>query len=94
MNLAKVIGTVWATRKDENLTGAKMQIIQPLDHNEKNVGDPIVAVDTVGAGAGETVYYVTAREATIPYPTRIAPIDAAIVGIVDWVEVYDKKAES
>jgi len=94
MNLAKVIGTVWATRKDENLTGAKMQIIQPLDHKEKSVGDPIIAVDTVGAGAGETVYYVTAREATIPYPTRIAPIDAAIVGIVDWVEVYDKQAET
>lgn len=94
MNLAKVIGTVWATRKDENLTGAKMQIIQPLDHEENKVGDPIIAVDTVGAGAGETVYYVTAREATIPYPTRIAPIDAAIVGIVDCIEVYNKKAES
>jgi ethanolamine utilization protein EutN len=90
VNLAKVIGTVWATRKDENMEGAKMQIIQPLDHHQKKAGSPLVAVDTIGAGQGEIVYYVTAREATIPYPTRIAPIDAAIVGIVDYVEVYDK----
>ncbi len=90
MNLAKVIGTVWATQKDENLKGAKMQIIQPLDHYEKKTGAPIIAVDTVGAGQGELIYYVTAKEAIIPYPTRIAPIDAAIVGIVDWIDVYDK----
>ena len=68
-----------------------MQIIQPLDHNEKKTDEPIVAVDTIGAGQGELVYFTTAREATIPWPTRIAPIDAAIVGIVDWVENYDIK---
>ncbi len=90
MNLARVIGTVWATRKDENLVGAKMQIIQPVDHDEKNVGAPIVAVDTAGAGPGELIYYVTAREAVIPYPTEMACIDAAIVGIVDWLDVYDQ----
>ncbi|MCH8018312.1 EutN/CcmL family microcompartment protein [candidate division KSB1 bacterium] len=90
MNLAKVIGTIWATVKDENLVGAKMQIIQPLDYNEKKVGDPMVAVDTIGAGPGEIVYYTTAREATIPYPTRIAPIDASIVGIVDRIDIYRK----
>lgn len=88
MNLAKVIGTIWATVKDENLVGAKMQIIQPLNHDEKKIGDPIVAVDTIGAGPGEIVYYTTAREATIPYPTRIAPIDASIVGIVDRIDIY------
>ncbi|MCH7755046.1 EutN/CcmL family microcompartment protein [candidate division KSB1 bacterium] len=90
MNLAKVIGTVWATVKDENLAGAKMQIIQPLNHDEKKIGDPMVAVDTIGAGPGEIVYYTTAREATIPYPTRIAPIDASIVGIVDRIDIYRK----
>ncbi len=90
MNLAKVIGTIWATVKDENLVGAKMQIIQPLDYNEKKIGDPMVAVDTIGAGPGEIVYYTTAREATIPYPTRIAPIDASIVGIVDRIDIYRK----
>ncbi|MCH8955283.1 EutN/CcmL family microcompartment protein [candidate division KSB1 bacterium] len=90
MNLAKVIGTIWATVKDENLVGAKMQIIQPLNHDEKKIGDPMVAVDTIGAGPGEIVYYTTAREATIPYPTRIAPIDASIVGIVDRIDIYRK----
>lgn len=91
MNLAKVIGTIWATQKDANLKGAKMQIIQPLDHHEKKNGDPIVAVDMIGAGPGEIVYFTSAREATIPWHTRIAPIDAAIVGIVDSIEVYDQR---
>lgn len=92
MNLAKVIGTIWATQKDASLVGAKMQIIQPLDHLENDVGSPIVAVDTAGAGPGELVYYVTAREATIPYGAELVPIDAAIVGIVDWLDVYDHAA--
>lgn len=91
MNLARVIGTIWATRKDENLEGAKMQIIQPEDHHERQIGDPIVAVDTIGAGPGELIFYVTAREAVLPHPTEMAPIDAAIVGIVDHVDVYEKK---
>ena len=52
MFLAKVIGTVWATRKDENMHGFKMQFIQPIDSHTKNIGSPIVAVDTVGAGDG------------------------------------------
>jgi len=89
VNLARVIGTIWATRKDENLVGAKMQIIQPVDHHEKDAGSAIVAVDTTGAGPGELVYYVTAREAVIPYPTEMACIDAAIVGIVDRVDIYE-----
>jgi len=89
VNLARVIGTIWATQKDQNLVGAKMQILQPVDHNENAVGSTIVAVDTAGAGPGEMVYYVTAREAVIPYPAEMACIDAAIVGIVDWVDIYD-----
>ncbi len=92
MNLARVIGTVWATQKHASLVGAKMQIVQPLDHHEKDVGSPIVAVDTAGAGPGELVYYVTAREATMPYPVDMVPIDAAIVGIVDWIDVFDDNA--
>ncbi|MCA9742487.1 MAG: EutN/CcmL family microcompartment protein [Deferribacteres bacterium] len=91
MHLAKVIGTVWATRKVETLEGAKMQIIQPLDAQEKAIGSPIVAVDTIGAGPGEIVYYVTAREAVIPYRNEMTPIDASIVGIVDHIDVYAKQ---
>ncbi|HYQ85880.1 MAG TPA: EutN/CcmL family microcompartment protein [Bacteroidota bacterium] len=87
MYFAKVIGTVWATRKDENLVSFKLQFIQPLNADLKNVGDPIVAVDTVGAGPGETVFYITAREATIPLPVEMAPVDASIIGIVDRVDI-------
>jgi len=88
MNLGHVIGTIWATRKDENLAGAKMQLLQPIDHHNKNVGEPIVAIDTIGAGPGETVFYITAREAVLPYFRPMAPIDASIVGIVDTIENY------
>jgi len=88
MNLAKVIGTIWATRKDESLVGAKMQIIQPIDHQQNKTGGEIIAIDTAGAGPGELVFYVSAREATIPYPKDLAPIDASIVGIVDRVDLY------
>jgi ethanolamine utilization protein EutN len=87
MFFAKVIGTVWATRKDENMVNFKLQFLQPLNAHRENVGDPIVAVDTVGAGPGETVFYITAREATIPLPVEMAPVDASIVGIVDRIDV-------
>ena len=87
MFLAKVIGTIWATRKDEHLTGFKLQFIQPIDADHKNAGSPIVAVDTVGAGAGETVFYITAAEAVIPLPVDMAPVDASIVGIIDRIDL-------
>ena len=86
MFFAKVIGTVWATRKDEHLLHFKLQFIQPLNAQREHVGDPIVAVDTIGAGIGETVFYITAREATIPLPVEMAPVDASIVGIVDRID--------
>lgn len=86
MYLARVIGTIWATRKDENLISFKLQFIQPINAQRQHVGDPIVAVDTVGAGPGETVFFITAREATIPLPVDMAPVDASIVGIVDRID--------
>ena len=89
MYLAKVIGTVWATRKDPNVTSFKLQFIQPITAERKNTGDPIVAVDTIGAGPGETVFYITAREATIPLPVEMAPVDASIIGIVDKIDVHE-----
>lgn len=81
-----VIGTIWATRKDENLKSFKLQLIQPLNAGRENVGSPIIAVDTVGAGPGETVFYITSREAVIPLPVEMAPVDASIVGIVDRID--------
>ncbi len=86
MFLAKVIASVWATRKDENLKSFKLLFIQPLNSRREETGDPIVAVDTVGAGTEETVMYITAREAVIPLPVEMAPVDASIVGIVDRID--------
>jgi ethanolamine utilization protein EutN len=94
MFFAKVIGTIWATRKDESLQSFKLQFIQPINAMREKNGDPIIAVDTIGAGPGETVFYITAREATIPLPVEMAPVDASIVGIVDRIDVdneYSKK---
>lgn len=89
MNLAKVIGTIWATVKDEHLEQAKLQLIQPLTEQGQKLGKPISAVDTVGAGQGEIVFYVTAREAALSFPEPLlTPVDAAIVGIVDRVEMF------
>jgi len=87
MFFAKVIGTVWATRKDEGLGSLTLQFIQPLSALKERSGDPIVAVDTIGAGPGELVLYITSREATIPLPVEMAPVDASIVGIVDRIDV-------
>lgn len=85
MFLGKVIGNVWATRKYETLKSFKMLFVQPINANNEDVGEPIIAVDTVGAGWGETIFYITASEAVIPLPVDMAPVDASIVGIVDTI---------
>lgn len=87
MNLGKVIGTIWATRKYETVNNYKMQFVQPINSELKKIGDPIVALDTVGAGPGEIIFYVTASEAVIPLDIDMAPVDASIVGIVDYLNV-------
>ncbi|MAT38834.1 MAG: ethanolamine utilization protein EutN [Ectothiorhodospiraceae bacterium] len=87
MFFAKIIGTVWATVKDEHLQNASFEIIQPIDANRNHAGKPIIAVNNIGAGEGETVMYITASEASIPLPAEMAPTDATIVGIVDRIDV-------
>jgi ethanolamine utilization protein EutN len=85
VQLARVIGTVVATPKDENLTGVTLLLVQPLDHLRQPAGKPLVAVDAVGAGVGEEVFFVRGKEASFPfYPTEV-PADAGIVGIVDEI---------
>jgi len=81
--LARVVGTVVATRKDPGLAGTKLLVIQPLRPDRTPGGKPLVAVDSVGAGAGEDVFYVRGREAALPFLPVEVPTDAAIVGIVD-----------
>lgn len=87
--LARVEGTIWATSKYPDLEGAVMQLIRPLDVDADGelvpCGGPFTAVDTIGAGPGDVVLYITAYEAVIPYPRDLVPIDAAIIGIVDDV---------
>jgi len=81
--LAKVIGTVVASRKDPGLQGVTMLLIQPLANDHKPQGKALVALDSVGAGVTEEVFYVRGREAAYPFMPREVPADATIVGIVD-----------
>ena len=83
MHLARVIGNVVVTRKDENLTGLTLLIIQPLTPQHEATGRTLIAVDSVGAGVGEEVFFVRGREASFPFYPVEAPVDAGIVGIVD-----------
>ena len=85
MFLGKVIGNIWATKKYSTLQNFKLMFVQPINAELESTGDPIVAVDTVGSGPGEIVYYITASEAVIPLPVDAAPVDASIVGIVDTI---------
>ena len=89
MNLAKIIGTIWATQKDPQLENLRMQVIQPINSHQKELGKPIIAVDSVGAGTGEIVFYITASEAVIPLKNKPALSDATIIGIVDNIEVIN-----
>ena len=92
MKLAKVIGTVVATRKDPSLEGMKLLMIMPLDANLKSAGAPVCAVDTAQAGYGDLVYWVLSRESAFALPVAdgFAPVDAVITGIVDQVNYQDQ----
>jgi ethanolamine utilization protein EutN len=83
MQLALVIGDVIVTRKDENLAGLTLLVIQPLTPEREPAGRPLVAADSVGAGIGEEVFFVRGKEASFPFYPVEAPVDAGIVGIVD-----------
>ena len=87
MLLGKVIGSVWATRKYESISGYKIMLVQPINSEEEELGDPIIALDTVGAGPGEIIFYITSSEAVIPLDVDMAPVDASIVGIVDTINI-------
>jgi microcompartment protein CcmK/EutM len=87
MYLGKVIGNVVCTVKNPVLDGKKLLLVQPLDRNGRATGKPLVALDSVGAGAGETVYWCRGREASFPWYPNDVPTETTIVGIVDHVEV-------
>ncbi|MBI5573426.1 MAG: EutN/CcmL family microcompartment protein [Elusimicrobia bacterium] len=91
MFAGKIIGRVVATQKYESLEGKKLLLVQPMSWDKKPKGEPLVAVDVVGSGTGEFIFYVAAREAAVACGgTSLAdtpPIDAAIVGIIDGVKL-------
>lgn len=89
MILAKVIGTVVATRKDDRLVSSKLLVARPVNPSGKTEGNYLVAVDTVDAGFGETVLIVNGSSARMASGLRDCPVDSAIVGVVDHVDVKE-----
>lgn len=90
MILGKVVGTVWSTRKDENLVGAKFLIVKQLDLDYKLKDNFVIAVDSVGAGVGEVVIVATGSSARQTTFTKNKPIDAVIMAIVDKLDISVK----
>jgi microcompartment protein CcmK/EutM len=83
VQLARVIGEVVSTVRDPNLTGTKLLVLQPIAASGEAAGRTLVALDSVGAGVGENVFFVRGREAAFPFYPQEPPTDASIVGIVD-----------
>lgn len=90
MKLGRVIGRVVSTTKIEEFDGLKLLLVRPLDENLNNVGDAFVAADKIQSGIGELVYYETSKEAGRILETNMNPCDAAIMGIVDDINVIGK----
>lgn len=86
MFMAKVIGNVVATRKEESLVGTRFMIIQKLDKNENPIGDEMIAADFIGAGKGELVLVGTGSSVRVEDKNHCKPIDMAILGIIDEVQ--------
>lgn len=88
MKFGRVIGTVVATRKYEDLDGIKFLVVQPLDEHLKPKGEAVIAADaTAQAGPGELVFMVASREGAQALPEVFVPVDLAITGIVDEVDI-------
>ena len=84
MFVGKVIGNIWATRKDEKLSGLKLLIVQPIDYlDEAREKSPIIAADAIGAGVGEEVIIVGGSSARSAVGNMSVPVDATVVGIID-----------
>ncbi len=89
MILGKVIGTIWATRKDEGLVGMKLQLVRHIGLDGQNKENFLVAVDSVGAGVGETVLVATGSSARLTELTKNKPVDAVIMAIVDKLDIAE-----
>jgi microcompartment protein CcmK/EutM len=89
VNLARIVGTVVATRKEETITGAKLLVLERLNEKLDSIGDFLVAVDAVGAGEGELVLYASGSSARQTHLTKDSPTDAVVMAIVDSFSVHD-----
>jgi ethanolamine utilization protein EutN len=87
MYLGRVAGCVWSTVKDPRLEGQRLLIVQPLTPELRDAGKPLICTDCTGAGAGEIIYWVRGREASLPFGDRQPPTDTTVVGIVDQVHL-------
>ena len=89
MLLAKIVGTVVATRKDPRLVSSKLLVVRPMDPRGTAEGNYLVAIDTVDAGVGETVLVVSGSSARMASGLKDCPVDAAIIGIIDEIDVNE-----
>jgi ethanolamine utilization protein EutN len=89
MQLARVIGDVVSTVKDVNLTGIRLLVLQPIAASGEDAGRTLVALDSVGAGSGERVFFVRGREAAFPFYPGVPPADATVIGIVDETDIQN-----
>jgi ethanolamine utilization protein EutN len=94
MILGRVIGKVVATMKNESLHGRRLLIVQPIDRDGHDKGKAVVALDSVGAGAGEIVYWCRGKEASFPFLPVEVPTETTIVGIVDEINVPARSGNS
>ena len=90
MLLARIVGTVVATRKDPRLVSHKLLLARPVDPKGKAEGNYLVAIDTVNAGVGETVLIVSGSSARMAAGLKDCPVDAAIVGVIDRIDIDQK----
>ena len=93
MQLARVIGDVVSTVKDVNLTGIRLLVLQPIAASGDDAGRTLVALDSVGAGTGERVFFVRGREAAFPFYPAEPPTDATVIGIVDEAHLETQNSE-
>ena len=93
MTLGRVIGNVVATIKNPSLEGRTFLIVQPIDRDGRDKGRAIVAIDSVGAGPGETVYWCRGKEASFPFLPAEVPTEATIVAIVDSINIPSERKD-
>jgi len=94
MQLGRIRGSIVATRKLDRLCGVRLVMMEPLDSELRSTGPPIAAIDVVNAGLNDVVYWVGSREAAFAIPEPHAAVDAAIVGIVDSVNILSDRTSS